>query len=99
MDAIRPASTLHNHTWPGAIYAACAAGEPAAHQAGGPCSSSLSLPLQTLYDLLSPTPGAPDALHILEERDVTFVRGLTEVPVHSEEQALACFFEGEAQAL
>eukprot|EP00891_Asterochloris_glomerata_P009274 jgi/Astpho2/9274/e_gw1.00139.3.1_t len=58
--------------------------------------SFLEIYNETLYDLLSPSPGAPDALHILEERDVTFVRGLTEVPVHSEEQALACFFEGES---
>lgn len=53
--------------------------------------------LQVLYDLLSPSTGAPDNLQIVDESGVTVVRGLTQVQVSTEEEALALLFEGCAE--
>ena len=55
--------------------------------------------MQVLFDLLSPSPGTPDDLTIVEEGGVTGVRGLTQVQVSNEAEALALLFEGAIQIL
>ncbi|KAG2434981.1 hypothetical protein HYH02_011980 [Chlamydomonas schloesseri] len=58
--------------------------------------SYLEIYNEQLYDLLGDTPGTSDALAVLEDaNNSTYVRGLTLVPVRSEEEALAQFFLGE----
>ena len=47
-----------------------------------------------LYDLLSATPGRVDSLQIVEEGGATVVKGLTQIQVTTEEEALALLFEG-----
>ena len=54
----------------------------------GPCV------VQVLYDLLSPTPGTPENLQIVDEGGATVMKGLTQVQVSTEEAALALLFEG-----
>ena len=49
-----------------------------------------------LYDLLSPIPGTPENLQIVDEAGVTVVKGLTQVQVSTEEEALALLFEGNS---
>ena len=51
--------------------------------------------LQVLFDLLSSSPGTPDDLTIVDEGGVTAVKGLSQVQVQSEAEALALLFEGE----
>ncbi|DBA69401.1 TPA: Kinesin heavy chain [Trebouxia sp. C0005] len=51
---------------------------------------------EVLYDLLSAAPGSVDSLQIVEEGGSTVVKGLTQIQVASEEEALALLFEGEA---
>lgn len=55
------------------------------------------LALQVLYDLLSAAPGSVDSLQIVEEGGSTVVKGLTQIQVASEEEALALLFEGTEQ--
>lgn len=50
--------------------------------------------LQVLYDLLSAAPGSVGSLQIVEEGGATVVKGLTQIQVTSEEEALALLFEG-----
>ena len=50
--------------------------------------------LQILCDLLSLTPGNQDSLQIVDEAGATVVKGLTQVQVATEEEALALLFEG-----
>lgn len=47
-----------------------------------------------LYDLLSSVPGTPENLQIVEEGGATVVKGLTQVQVATQEEALALLFEG-----
>ena len=47
-----------------------------------------------LYDLLSSVPGTTENLQIVEEGGATMVRGLTQVQVSTQEEALALLFEG-----
>lgn len=51
--------------------------------------------LQVLFDLLSSSPGTPDDLTIVDEGGVTAVKGLSQVQVQSEAEALALLFEGK----
>ena len=51
--------------------------------------------LQVLFDLLSSSPGTPEDLTIVDEGGVTAVKGLSQVQVQSEAEALALLFEGE----
>ncbi len=53
---------------------------------------------QVLYDLLSAAPGSVDSLQIVEEGGATVVKGLTQIQVTTEEEALALLFEGTVQA-
>lgn len=55
--------------------------------------------VQVLYDLLSPVPGNVDSLQIVDEAGATVVKGLTQVQVTSEEEALALLFEGSSRHL
>ena len=48
-----------------------------------------------LYDLLSPVPGTPENLQIVDEGGATVVKGLTQVQVSTQEEALALLFEGD----
>lgn len=48
-----------------------------------------------LYDLLSPVPGTPESLQIVDEDGATVVKGLTQVQVSTQEEALALLFEGD----
>ena len=48
-----------------------------------------------LYDLLSPVPGTPESLQIIGEDGATVVKGLTQVQVSTQEEALALLFEGD----
>ncbi|KAG2485910.1 hypothetical protein HYH03_015354 [Edaphochlamys debaryana] len=58
--------------------------------------SYLEIYNEQLYDLLGEAPGTSDTLAVLEDaNNATYVRGLTLVPVRSEEEALAQFFLGE----
>jgi hypothetical protein len=58
--------------------------------------SYLEIYNEQLYDLLGDSPGTSDSLAVLEDsNNNTYVRGLTLVPVSSEEEALAQFFLGE----
>jgi len=50
---------------------------------------------EMMYDLLSDSPGSTE-LHVIEENNVTKVRGLSMREVRSEEEALGMFFMGEA---
>ena len=50
--------------------------------------------VQVLYDLLSPVPGTPESLQIIDDDGATVVKGLTQVQVSTQEQALALLFEG-----
>ena len=54
--------------------------------------------LQVLYDLLSAAPGSVDNLQIVEEGGATVVKGLTQIQVTTEEEALALLFEGTVKA-
>ncbi len=54
--------------------------------------------LQVLYDLLSAAPGSVDSLQIVEEGGATVVKGLTQIQVTTEEEALALLFEGTVKA-
>ncbi len=54
--------------------------------------------MQVLYDLLSPVPGNLDSLQIVDEAGATVVKGLTQVQVSSEEEALALSFEGASRS-
>ena len=49
---------------------------------------------QVLFDLLSSSPGTPDDLTIVDEGGATVVKGLTQLEVQSEAEALALLFEG-----
>ncbi|PNH09453.1 Kinesin-like protein KLP1 [Tetrabaena socialis] len=61
-----------------------------------PQVSYLEIYNEQLYDLLGDSPGSSDTLAVLEDaNNNTYVRGLTLVPVRSEEEALAQFFLGE----
>lgn len=51
-----------------------------------------------LYDLLSAAPGSVDSLQIVEEGGATVVKGLTQIQVTTEEEALALLFEGTVKA-
>ncbi|GLC42055.1 Kinesin heavy chain [Pleodorina starrii] len=58
--------------------------------------SYLEIYNEQLYDLLGDSPGTSDSLAVLEDsNNNSYVRGLTLVPVSSEEEALAQFFLGE----
>ncbi|GIM16156.1 hypothetical protein Vretimale_18808 [Volvox reticuliferus] len=58
--------------------------------------SYLEIYNEQLYDLLGDTPGTSDSLAVLEDsNNNAYVRGLTLIPVNSEEEALAQFFLGE----
>lgn len=58
--------------------------------------SYLEIYNEQLYDLLGDSPGTSDSMAVLEDANGnTYVRGLTLVPVASEEEALAQFFLGE----
>ncbi|GIL58915.1 hypothetical protein Vafri_13928 [Volvox africanus] len=58
--------------------------------------SYLEIYNEQLYDLLGDTPGTSDSLAVLEDsNNNAYVRGLTLIPVSSEEEALAQFFLGE----
>ncbi|KXZ54349.1 hypothetical protein GPECTOR_5g430 [Gonium pectorale] len=58
--------------------------------------SYLEIYNEQMYDLLGESPGTSDSLAVLEDaNNNTYVRGLTKVPVRSEEEALAQFFLGE----
>jgi len=54
--------------------------------------------LQVLYDLLSAAPGSVDSLQIVEEGGATVVKGLNQIQVTTEEEALALLFEGSVKA-
>lgn len=56
---------------------------------------TMCLLVQVLYDLLSPVPGNVDSLQIVDEAGATVVKGLTQVQVTTEEEALALLFEGK----
>jgi len=58
--------------------------------------SYLEIYNESMYDLLSSTPGAGPNLTVTTEGGVTSVRGLSQVVVASEEEALAQFFQGES---
>ena len=51
--------------------------------------------VQVLFDLLSSSPGTPDDLTIIDEGGATVVKGLTQLQVQSEAEALALLFEGK----
>ena len=58
--------------------------------------SCLEIYCEQLYDLLSDRPGSGDSLSILDDpHQGTYVRGLSKVPVASEEEALMHYFSGE----
>ena len=48
-----------------------------------------------LYDLLSPVPGTQESLQIVDEGGATVVKGLTQVQVFTQKEALALLFEGD----
>jgi len=58
--------------------------------------SYLEIYNETLYDLLSESPTSSDDLAIVDRAGSVEVQGLTCIPVTTEEEALECFFRGQA---